>query len=181
MTRIRVSLLLVSMSVVSASAMPARKQAAVRSADAAAFIGTGVFAMTNPQGVQETVRIVDNAGALSGTVQAGRFPPVALSGILRDGDMLVLAATRFENGKPIRAVISRTPNGDSMNMARCSRSARRPRGPSRRSTDGRMPLENDVLQCAAWQWANANPIDSRRCGSGPRICRQLGAIRSIGS
>jgi hypothetical protein len=29
---------------------------------------------------------------------AGRFPPIEVSGILKDGDMLVLTATRFENG-----------------------------------------------------------------------------------
>jgi hypothetical protein len=31
--------------------------------------------------------------------------------------MLVLTLTRFENGKPIRAVISLTLNGDTMKMA----------------------------------------------------------------
>jgi hypothetical protein len=92
-------------------------QAVVKTADASAFIGTWVFAMTNPQGAQETVRIVDKNGTLSASVQAGRFPPLEVSGILKDGDMLVLTATRFENGRPIRAVISLTPNGDTMNMA----------------------------------------------------------------
>ena len=51
------------------------------------------------------------------SVQAGRFPPVEVSGILKDGDMLVLTATRFENGRPIRAVISLMPDGASMNIA----------------------------------------------------------------
>jgi len=92
-------------------------QVVVKSAEAGAFIGTWVFAMTNPQGAQETVRIVDKNGILSASVQAGRFPPIEVSGMLKDGDMLVLTAIRFENGRPIRAVISLTPNGESMNMA----------------------------------------------------------------
>ena len=92
-------------------------QGVVKSAEASGFIGTWVFAMTNPQGAQETVRIVDNNGVLSGSVQAGRFPPIEVSRMLKDGDMLVLTATRFENGRPIRAVISLMQNGESMNMA----------------------------------------------------------------
>jgi hypothetical protein len=92
-------------------------QGIVKSADARAFIGTWVFAMINPQGAQETVRIVDENGILSATVQSGRFPPIQVTGLLKDGDMLVLTATRFENGRPIRAVISLIPQGQSMNMA----------------------------------------------------------------
>ena len=89
----------------------------VQSSTAAAFVGTWVFTMTNPQGAQETVRIVDKNGAVGASVQAGRFPPIEVSGILKDGDMLVLTATRFENGKPIRAVISLIPDGEMMKMA----------------------------------------------------------------
>ena len=96
---------------------PANGQTVLKSADAAAFMGTWVFAMTNPQGDQETVRIVDKNGVVSASVQSGRFPPIEASGILKDGDMLVLTATRFENGRPIRAVISLTPNGDGMTMS----------------------------------------------------------------
>jgi hypothetical protein len=40
-----------------------------------------------------------------------------VSGILKDGDMLVVTVTRFENGKPIWAVIALTLEGDTMNMA----------------------------------------------------------------
>jgi hypothetical protein len=39
------------------------------------------------------------------------------SGILYDGDVLVLTVRRFENGMPIRAVVSLTPDGQTMNMA----------------------------------------------------------------
>ena len=89
----------------------------VKSSEASAFIGTWVFAMTNPQGAQEMVRILDRNGVLSATVQAGRFPAIEVSGMLKDRDMLVLTATRFENGRPIRAVISLIPRGESMDIA----------------------------------------------------------------
>ena len=89
----------------------------MKTAEASAFVGTWVFAMTNPLGAQETIRIVDKNGTLSASVQAGRFPPIEVSGMLKDGDMLVMTATHFENGRPIRAVISLIPKGESMSMA----------------------------------------------------------------
>ena len=73
--------------------------------------------MSDPQGAHETVRIIDNNGAVAASVQAERFPPINVSGILYDGDVLVLTATRFENGMPIRAVISLTRDGQAMKMA----------------------------------------------------------------
>jgi hypothetical protein len=84
---------------------------------ATAFFGTWVISMTNPAGSTETVKVWDQDGVVAATVQAGRFPPLKVTGVLKDGDMLVLTATRFENGKPIRAVISLTPDGDTMKMA----------------------------------------------------------------
>ena len=89
----------------------------VTSSQAAAFVGTWVAAMTNPQGATETVRIWNQNGVVAASVQAGRFPPINVTGVLKDGDMLVLTLTRFENGKPDRAVIPLTLNGDTMNMA----------------------------------------------------------------
>lgn len=93
------------------------QDSAVRSPQATAFMGTWVIAMTNPQGATETVRIWDQKGLVGASVQAGRFPPINVTGLLKDSDMLVLSLTRFENGKPIRAVISLTLNGDTMSMA----------------------------------------------------------------
>ena len=95
---------------------PVCAQGSVKVSEAQAFLGTWVFTMTNPAGAQETVTIVDDNGLLSARVQAGRFPALPVTGILKDGDMLVLTVTRFENGKPIRAVISLIPNGASMTM-----------------------------------------------------------------
>ena len=73
--------------------------------------------MTNPQGAQETVRVWDNKGTVAASVQAGRFPPIDASGVFKDGDILVLSLTRFENGKPVRSVISLALDGDTMRMA----------------------------------------------------------------
>jgi len=100
-----------------AATAAARQSSAPRSSEIAAFMGTWVFTMTNPQGAQETVKIWDKGGAAAATVQAGRFPPLHVAGMLYDGDMFVLTVTRFENGKPIRAVISLTRDGETMKMA----------------------------------------------------------------
>jgi hypothetical protein len=86
------------------------------SAQAAAFLGTWVFTMTNPLGAEETVRVWDKNGTVAASVQSGRFPAIEASGILEDGGMLVLTVRRFENGKPIRAVIMLTPDGEAMNL-----------------------------------------------------------------
>ena len=114
---IRTRLWLVIAAALALGATPVNGQGGVKTAEASAFVGTWVFAMTNPLGAQETIRIVDKNGTLSASVQAGRFPPIEVSGMLKDGDMLVMTATRFENGRPIRAVISLIPKGESMSMA----------------------------------------------------------------
>jgi hypothetical protein len=82
-----------------------------------AFIGTWVMTMTNPDGTVETVRIWDKNGVAAASVQAGKFPPIEVKGIFKDGEMLVLTASRFENGKPIWSVIALTLDGDTMTMA----------------------------------------------------------------
>jgi hypothetical protein len=73
--------------------------------------------MTNPQGATETVRIWDQNGVMAATVQAGRFPPIKVTGAMKDGNVLVLTLTRFENGREDRAVIALTVDGDTMHMA----------------------------------------------------------------
>jgi hypothetical protein len=89
----------------------------VKTSEVMPFLGTWVFTMTNPQGAQETVRITDKDGIVAASVQAGRFPPIDVAGILYDGDVLVLTVRRFENGMPIRAVVSLARDGEAMNMA----------------------------------------------------------------
>src|SRR5205823_2780981 len=81
------------------------------------LMGTWVLTMRNPAGANETLRIWDTNGIVAASVQSGRFPPIDVSRIPRDGDMLVLTATRCENGKRDRAVISLTLDGETMNMA----------------------------------------------------------------
>jgi len=81
------------------------------------FMGTWPLTMTNPEGAHETVRIWDDSGVVKASVQSGRFPAINATGILKDGDVLVLTLTRFENGKADRAVIALTLDGDTMNMA----------------------------------------------------------------
>ena len=89
----------------------------VKSSDVTPFMGTWVFTMTNPPGAQETVSISDKNGIVAASVQAGRFPAIDVSGILYDGDVLILTVRRFENGMPIRAVVSLARDGEAMNMA----------------------------------------------------------------
>jgi hypothetical protein len=57
------------------------------------------------------------AGVVHATVQSGRFPPIGVTGMMKDADMLVLTLTRFENGKNDRAVIALTLDGETMSMA----------------------------------------------------------------
>jgi hypothetical protein len=86
------------------------------SSEARAFIGTWVFAMTEPKGAQETVRITDKVGQIAATVQAQQFPPIEVSDVAKIGENLILRATRFENGKPIEALVILKLNGGTMNM-----------------------------------------------------------------
>jgi hypothetical protein len=116
MTSHRLCALIVAMLCLAGSAA-AWQASTLSSSQATAFMGTWVVAMTNPQGATETVRIWNQNGVVAASVQAGRFPPINATGVLKDGDMLVLTLTRFENGKPDRAVIALTLNGDTMNLA----------------------------------------------------------------
>jgi hypothetical protein len=90
---------------------------ALKSSQVSAFMGTWTFAMTNPAGSQQTVRIWDKDGVVAASLQIGKFPPNDITGILKDGDVLVLTTTLRENGAPIWAVIALTLDGQTMNMA----------------------------------------------------------------
>ncbi len=92
------------------------QSATVASSEVNAFLGTWVINMTEPKGALETVRIRDNGGRAAATVQAQQFPPLACSDVAKMGKRLVLAATRFENGKPLQAIVILTIEGDTMNM-----------------------------------------------------------------
>jgi hypothetical protein len=82
--------------------------------------------MTAPEafkGTQQTVRISEKDGVLGATFQVEKFPPTPVTGIFRDGNMLLLtightaSPALMENGAPIWAVISLTLDGDTMTMA----------------------------------------------------------------
>jgi hypothetical protein len=99
---------------------------ALASSQATNFIGTWVLTMTEPdafKGSQQTVSVWNTNGVLAASVQVGKFPPVDVTGIFRDGDMLVLTISHkaqpqmMENGAPIWAVISLTLDGDTMRAA----------------------------------------------------------------
>jgi len=83
----------------------------------APFMGTWVIQMTNPAGARETVRISQKNGVVAASVQLGKFPPSEATGMVSDGDMLVLTTTRRENGQPIWVVMSLTIDGDTMKVA----------------------------------------------------------------
>jgi hypothetical protein len=95
----------------------ASAQAGPKPSEIAAFLGTWALDMTNPAGARETVRVWDENGVARASVQSGRFPAINANNLLKDGDALILTATRFENGRPIRAVVALTLEGDTMKMA----------------------------------------------------------------
>jgi hypothetical protein len=97
-----------------------RQAPATQPSQMTAFIGTWVFDMTDPPdlvGTKETVRILEKNGVVAATVQVGRFPPNDVTGILKDGDLLVLTTTLRENGQPIWVVISLKQAGKTMTLA----------------------------------------------------------------
>jgi hypothetical protein len=86
------------------------------SSEAKEFIGTWVFTMSEPPGAQETVRIMDKGGRIVASVQAQQFPPLDVSDVAKFGEVLLFGATRFENGKPVQALIILRPVGDTMSI-----------------------------------------------------------------
>jgi hypothetical protein len=100
-----------------ATANGGAQSVAVKPADVAPFVGTWVFAMTNPQGSEQTIRIWDKNGVVGASLQVGKFPLNDITGMLKDGDVLVLTTMLRENGVPIWAVIALTLDGQTMNMA----------------------------------------------------------------
>jgi len=101
------------------------QQSALAPSQATAFIGTWALTMTEPDAFKgsQTVRVWNRNGVLAASVQTGKFPPVDVTGVFRDGDMLVLTISHkaqpqmMENGAPIWAVISLTLEGDTMKTA----------------------------------------------------------------
>ena len=93
---------------------------------AAPFLGTWVFTMTDPphfKGSMQTVKVWDEGGKVAASIQNGKFPANEVTGVSMDSDMLVLTISREatspirENGVALRAVIMLTPNAEGMRMA----------------------------------------------------------------
>ena len=81
-------------------------------------MGTWVLTMTNPEGTEQIVRKSGTRKAcVAASLQIAKFPPNDTTGILKDGNVLVLTTTLRENGAPIWAVIALTLDGQTMNMA----------------------------------------------------------------
>jgi hypothetical protein len=114
------------------------QQSALPSSQATTFIGTWAFTMTEPahfKGSEQTVRIWDQSGRVAASVQTGKIPANNVTGIHRDGDMLVLTLSHdaqpamMENGVPLWAVIVLTLDSDTMRTAQLlERSQRIKRG-----------------------------------------------------
>ena len=92
---------------------------------AAAFMGTWVIEYTEPSAFKttQTVRIFDRKGGVAASIQTGTFPPLDVTGIVKDGNMLVLIIHRDapsamrENGVPIWSVMTLTLDGETMKAA----------------------------------------------------------------
>ena len=93
-------------------------------AQAATFIGTWAFTMTEPEafkGSQQTVKDLEKNGVIRASIQIGSFLVIEATGSFTDGEMLVLTisheAGMRENGAPIWAVVSLTRDGDTLKTA----------------------------------------------------------------
>lgn len=96
---------------------------AVAPAQAVGFMGTWVIEMTEAMKGTQTVRIWERNGAIAASVGGGKSPAIDVTGIVKDGNMLVLTIGRdgprpvLENGVPIWAVYALTLDGDTMKVA----------------------------------------------------------------
>jgi hypothetical protein len=90
---------------------------------AKAFMGTWVIEITEAMRATQTVKIWEKNGAVAASVQGGKSPAKEVTGIVKDGNMLVLTIRRdgpdpvLENGLPIWAVYALTLDGDTMKVA----------------------------------------------------------------
>jgi hypothetical protein len=109
------------------------------SAQASAFLGTWKIAMSSPAalvGAYETVRLWDKQGTVAASLQVGNFPPSDVTGLLKDGDLLVMTTTLRENGQPIGVAITLKLEGDTMMLAQMmERSETVKRGSGKKQAD----------------------------------------------
>jgi hypothetical protein len=89
----------------------------VPSSQATGFMGTWTFAMTEPRNSEYTIKVWDNNGIIGASLQISKSPPNEATGILKDGDLLVLTTTVRENGVKIWAVVALKREGNTMIMS----------------------------------------------------------------
>ena len=96
--------------------------AATASAPAAAFMGTWVIEITEAMRATQTIKIWERNGAVAASVE-GTSPAIDVTGIVNDGNMLVLTVSRdgprpvLKTAARIRAVYVLTLDGDTMKVA----------------------------------------------------------------
>ena len=84
-------------------------------------MGTWVIEITEAMRATQTIKIWERNGAVAASV--GNSPAIDVTGIVNDGNMLVLTVSRdgprpvLENGRPIWAVYVLTLDGDTMKVA----------------------------------------------------------------
>ena len=87
-------------------------------------------------GTDKTVRIWDKNGTVAASLQVGNLPPNDVTGILKDGDLLVMTTTLRENGQPIWVAVSLKVEGDTMILAQMmERSETIKRGSGKKQAD----------------------------------------------
>lgn len=115
---------------------------AVAPAEATAFMGTWVIEITEAMTATQTVKIWEKNGAVAASVGGGKSPAIEVTGIVKDGNMLVFTISRdgprpvLENGLPIWAVYALTLDGDTMKVALMLEQSRTiKRGTGKKQTD----------------------------------------------
>jgi len=92
-------------------------------AETTAFTGTWVIEITEAMRATQTVKFWERNGAVAASVQGGKSLAKEVTGIVKDGNMLVFTISRdgpdpvLENGLPIWAVYALTLDGDTMKVA----------------------------------------------------------------
>jgi hypothetical protein len=105
-------------------------------------MGTWAFTMTEPEefsGSRQTVTIWDEKGVVVASFQIEEFPSRSVTGIFKDGEMLVLTISHdatpplLENGAPIWAIIALSWRATRSERPRCWNAAQPSSGGSARS------------------------------------------------
>lgn len=98
-------------------------RSAVTPAEATPFMGTWALEITEAMSSTQTVKIWERDGAVAASVEGDKSPAIEATGIVKDGNLLVLTIGRdgprpvLENGVPIWAVYALTLDGDRMKVS----------------------------------------------------------------